>query len=574
MPPRSVTRKLPTRSSANPVNSPQSEPTKDASSAQDLITHSSMEKIAPRIDAEEDPEEELVEEYEEEEEEVTEEVERKEVAEPSNQRRRQRDFEVFAGGLPRDATEEDLERVFEKVGDVVEVRLARIPHSDKNKGFAFVRFATVEQARNATDLKYIQVRGKSCGVTRSIGNETLHLGNICTTWTKDDLVEKLKAFNLENLEEVHLIEDPNRRGKNRGYAFLDFSTHMDAVAACSKLQKRNVYFGTDVRAEVSFSKTVEPDEEVMAQVKSIFLDGLPTSWDEAHVRNQLEKFGEIENVQLARNMPSAKRKDFGFIIFKTRQAALDCIDMVNKDGIGEGAEKVLLKATLKKPLQKRTRSVLGIRRGYIGKSYGENMHPYSFSRSTPGRHSRSHELSARGYNDNDKSRSISRFPPRAVEELSPPAGKYGDYYRRDYTREVTVSSSRYRDEYLESSYSNRHSGSGYRDIPYAYSRSREPYSDAHMYELHYEHHDDYEYAAVSGYKRSYSGYDHDLPSSSQTRLGRSRPDLQMASYPRDSSSGYDEYSRRLPNERPSYGRTGYTSREYEDRYLPADRAYY
>lgn len=81
------------------------------------------------------------------------------------------------------------------------------------------------------------------------------------------LVEILKTFRLENLEEVHLIEDPHNEGKNRGYAFLDFSTHMDAVAACIKLQKRNVYFGTDVRDEVSFSKTIEPDEEVMAQVK-------------------------------------------------------------------------------------------------------------------------------------------------------------------------------------------------------------------------------------------------------------------------------------------------------------------
>lgn len=75
-------------------------------------------------------------------------------------------------------------------------------------------------------------------------------------------------------------------------------------------------------------------------MKSIFIDGLPPSWDEVQVQQQFQKFGEIDNVQLARNMPSAKRRDFGFISFRTREAALSCIDAVNRDGIGEGAQKV------------------------------------------------------------------------------------------------------------------------------------------------------------------------------------------------------------------------------------------
>ena len=78
------------------------------------------------------------------------------------------------------------------------------------------------------------------------------------------------------------------------------------------------------------------------QVKSVFLDGLPASWDETDVYEHFKKYGEIENVQLARNMPTAKRKDFGFIGFRTREAAMACIDDVNEKGIGEGTHKVLL----------------------------------------------------------------------------------------------------------------------------------------------------------------------------------------------------------------------------------------
>jgi hypothetical protein len=78
----------------------------------------------------------------------------------------------------------------------------------------------------------------------------------------------------------------------------------------------------------------------LMQVKSVFLDGLPPHWDEDKVREMFGKFGEIDSIQLARNMFTAKRKDFGFIGFTTRQSALDCIKGVNKDGVGEGSKKV------------------------------------------------------------------------------------------------------------------------------------------------------------------------------------------------------------------------------------------
>jgi RNA recognition motif-containing protein len=103
-----------------------------------------------------------------------------------------------------------------------------------------------------------------------------------------------------------------------------------------RLQKRDVFFGIDLCAKVAFAKSsIEPDEEVMAQVKSIFVDGLPPSWDEERVQEKFKSYGEIEQVQLARNMPTAKRKDFGFIYFRTREAALACIEGVNKNELNE-----------------------------------------------------------------------------------------------------------------------------------------------------------------------------------------------------------------------------------------------
>lgn len=70
------------------------------------------------------------------------------------ERRKRKEFEIFVGGLDKDASEADLRKVFSEVGEVTEVRLMMNAQTNKNKGFAFLRFATVEQAKRAcSELK-------------------------------------------------------------------------------------------------------------------------------------------------------------------------------------------------------------------------------------------------------------------------------------------------------------------------------------------------------------------------------------------------------------------------------------
>lgn len=72
------------------------------------------------------------------------------------------------------------------------------------------------------------------------------------------------------------------------------------------------------------------------------MDGISSSWDEEHVKELLRKYGEIEKVELARNMPSARRKDFGFVTFDTHDAAVICAKSINNEELGEGDSKVAL----------------------------------------------------------------------------------------------------------------------------------------------------------------------------------------------------------------------------------------
>lgn len=61
-------------------------------------------------------------------------------------------------------------------------------------------------------------------------------------------------------------------------------------------------------------------------MKSVYAEYLPPSWDEEKVMDFFKRFGEIESVSLAKNLPSSKRKDFAFVNYAMREAALACIE--------------------------------------------------------------------------------------------------------------------------------------------------------------------------------------------------------------------------------------------------------
>ncbi|CAN8284515.1 unnamed protein product [Cochlearia groenlandica] len=280
-----------------------------------------------------------------------------------NERRKRKEFEIFVGGLDKGATEEDLKKVFGHVGEVKETRIMKDPQTKKSKGYAFLRFATVEQAKRAVkEHKNPTINGKKCGVTASQDNGTLFISHICKTWNTEALREKLKHYGVENMDDITLVEDKNNANMNRGYAFLEFSSRSDAMDAHKRLQKKEVMFGAEKPAKISFADSfLDTEDEIMSQVKTIFIDGLSPSWNEEHVRELLKTYGKLEKIELARNMPSARRKDFGFITFDSHETAVKCIKFINKSELGEGEDKAKVRARLSRPLQRPGRSRLSNR---------------------------------------------------------------------------------------------------------------------------------------------------------------------------------------------------------------------
>lgn len=324
------------------------------------------------------------------------EEEHKELAAAAKERRVKKEHEIFVGGLDREVVEDDLKKAFEKVGEVVEVRLLKDPLTNKNRGFAFVRFATKDQAKRAlSEMKNPVIRGKRCGTAPNEDNDTLFIGNICNTWTKEAIKQKLKDYSVEGVENITLVQDPRHEGLSRGFCFIQFACHADAMFAYKRLQKPDAIFGhTERTAKVAFAEPLqEPDPEIMAKVKSVFVDGLPPHWDEDRVRKHFKRYGDIERITLARNMSTAKRKDFGFVDFTTHEAAVACIEDVNSKELVDGNSKTKVRARLSNPMPKTQAVKGGMCGGFrigrpTGRSFGRTVPPLNRSNFQYGRNFR------------------------------------------------------------------------------------------------------------------------------------------------------------------------------------------
>ncbi|KAF5744259.1 putative RNA binding protein [Tripterygium wilfordii] len=550
----------------------------------DMVEEEIIEEVAEEIEGEVEPEHSS-----EEPEHAEVYVEEEDHHDVIKERRKRKEFEVFVGGLDKDATEDDIREVFSQVGQVTEVRLMMSPLTKKNKGFAFLRFASVEQAKRAvTELKHPVINGKQCGVTPSQDSDTLFLGNICKTWTKEALKEKLKHYGVNNVDDITLVEDSNNEGINRGFAFLEFSSRSDAMDAFKRLQKRDVLFGVDRPAKVSFADSfIDPGDEIMAQVKTVFIDGLPASWDEDRVRKLLKKYGEVEKVELARNMPSAKRKDFGFVTFDSHDAAVTCAKSINNAELGEGDSKAKVRARLSRPLQRGRgkhvsrgdfRSLHGAGRAVRGpygrpelhslpgrgvRGIGSRLSPVSVKRPIVIRDRRPPVMSM-------AARGRPLPPPRSYERRAPAPSYPKSSFKRDYGRRdelppprrvaidygsraaVERRPSSYRDEYSHSS--------GYSDIPGSTSRTvaRRAYLDDGYSPRFERPPPSYrggrarDYDSISGSKRPYSAMD-DVPhcySDSTVRHSRARVEYELGG----SASQYgDAYGDRLGRSNMGYG---------------------
>uniref|UniRef100_A0A8B9KLF8 Synaptotagmin binding, cytoplasmic RNA interacting protein n=1 Tax=Astyanax mexicanus TaxID=7994 RepID=A0A8B9KLF8_ASTMX len=245
--------------------------------------------------------------------------------------------EIFVGKIPRDLFEDELVPLFEKAGPIWDLRLMMDPLSGLNRGYAFVTFCTKEAALEAVKLcNNHEIRpGKQIGVCISVANNRLFVGSIPKNKTKEQIVEEFAKV-TEGLNDVILYHQPDDKKKNRGFCFLEYEDHKTAAQARRRLMSGKVKVWGNV-VTVEWADPIEdPDPEVMAKVKVLFVRNLANSVTEEILEKSFGQFGKLERVK--------KLKDYAFIHFDERDGAVKALEELNgKDLEGENIEIVFAK---------------------------------------------------------------------------------------------------------------------------------------------------------------------------------------------------------------------------------------
>ncbi|KAJ0061403.1 hypothetical protein NL108_018338, partial [Boleophthalmus pectinirostris] len=246
--------------------------------------------------------------------------------------------EIFVGKIPRDLFEDELVPLFEKAGLIWDMRLMMMPLSGINRGYAFVTFCSKEAAMEAVKLyNNYEIRpGKHIGVCISVANNRLFVGSIPKSKTKEQIQEEFAKV-TEGLTDVILYHQPDDKKKNRGFCFLEFEDHKSAAQARRRLMSGKVKVWNNVTVTVEWADPIEdPDPEVMAKVKVLFVRNLANGVTEEALETAFGEFGKLERVK--------KLKDYAFIHFEEREGAVKALEEMNgKELEGEQIEIVFAK---------------------------------------------------------------------------------------------------------------------------------------------------------------------------------------------------------------------------------------
>ncbi|KAB5519748.1 hypothetical protein DKX38_024067 [Salix brachista] len=240
-------------------------------------------------EAEETMEEEVEYEEVEEEEEIEEEVEEEEIEEAADEADSQRGSdgaeeideerkhaellalpphgtEVCLGGIPPDASEEDLKEFCESIGAVTEVRIMKGKDSSESRGYAFVSFRTKELASKAIEeLNNTEFKGKKVKCSTSQANHKLFIGNVPRNWGEENMKKALKktgpgvkAVYVKNLPEditqdclrqlfehhgkvTKVVLPPAKPGHEKSrFGFVHFAERSSAMKALKNTEKYEI----------------------------------------------------------------------------------------------------------------------------------------------------------------------------------------------------------------------------------------------------------------------------------------------------------------------------------------------
>ena len=139
---------------------------------------------------------------------------------------------LFLNNLPFDIEKEQIKKIFNNYGKILDIRIIYNPQTQKPRGYGYVEFEEENSIDNIINGdKNFEINGRKIMVSKSISVEklrnavkyVLHISNLSFKVKEKDIEELIsKEIDKEkDLKKIHLCK--NDEGKFKGYGFIEFN---------------------------------------------------------------------------------------------------------------------------------------------------------------------------------------------------------------------------------------------------------------------------------------------------------------------------------------------------------------
>ncbi|XP_061634201.1 nucleolin [Phyllopteryx taeniolatus] len=235
--------------------------------------------------------------------------------ENSQEGKKERDSRtLFVKNLPFAATVDDLKEVFE---DAVDVRLP-VGQNGSNRGIAYIEFKTEAEAEKMLEeAQGCDIQGRSV-VLDFVGEKSQKGAKVAVAACKTLVVNNLAFSATEEVlqstfEKAVSIRIPQRDGRPKGFAFLEFESTEDAKEALDTLNNTEIE-GRSIRLEFSQNSGGRPEggRGNSGPTKTLFVKGLSEDTTDQTLKDAFE--GSV-GARIVTDRDTGSSKGFGFVDF-------------------------------------------------------------------------------------------------------------------------------------------------------------------------------------------------------------------------------------------------------------------
>lgn len=170
--------------------------------------------------------------------------------------------EIFIAKIPKDCFEKELIPILGDIGKIYSFRLM-MENEHSHRGFGFCVYTTHETAKEAVGrLNNYQIKKNwYLGVCFSVDNCRLFVGGIPKLKTKAEIHKEVSSV-TENVVDIIVYPSAADKNKNRGFAFVEYTTHKAAAIA----RKKMILNGIELWGHTVAVDWAEPERKVEDEI--------------------------------------------------------------------------------------------------------------------------------------------------------------------------------------------------------------------------------------------------------------------------------------------------------------------